>query len=240
MNIFKQLSLLALFSVGYPLSGHAQSVDVEQLKIDLESVQLPFKTSDGSIEMRAVAADHIAYPSYGAFFILRAQDATLITPNALILDPPVCQFDVSHNKEAIYLSQYGGSLTLKQSQYSASGGVTYSWRFSNKSTEQACQSLAQSYQQTMSESDAEQLNLQLLQISQDLVQAMLFVKEHSSKEHEQQQNRMLSRSHVQVLKLQNQLWKQFPQLLPEPLGGDYQVGTDQSKPMFNQCTKDEE
>lgn len=85
----------------------------------------------------------------------------------------------------------------------------------------------------MTEQEAEELSTALLRVSGLLNQSAAFVRDKDSKENWDIYRKAVGRAMGEVyLELADPLWKKFPHLKPEGLGGPYKVNPKIHEPTF--------
>jgi len=85
----------------------------------------------------------------------------------------------------------------------------------------------------MTEQEAEKLSIALMQVVALLDQTAAYVKDKDSKEDWDKYRRAVGRAMGEVcLELEEPLWKRFPNLKPEALGGPYKVNPSIYEPKF--------
>ncbi len=85
----------------------------------------------------------------------------------------------------------------------------------------------------MTEQEAEQLSIALMQIVGLLDQTAAFVKDKDSKENWKKYRRSVGIAMGAIcLELEEPLWKRFPNLKPEYLNGPYKVSPEIYEPHF--------
>ena len=85
----------------------------------------------------------------------------------------------------------------------------------------------------MNEEEAEKLSIMLMQVVAKLDQSAAFVKDKDSKEEWVKYRGAVGKAMAEVyLELEEPLWKRFPHLKPEYLGGEYKVSPEIFEPKF--------
>lgn len=85
----------------------------------------------------------------------------------------------------------------------------------------------------MNEEEAERLSILLMQIVASLDQSAAFVKDKDSKEHWEKYRIAAGKAMGEIyLELEEPLWKRFPHLKPDSLGGTYKVSPEIFEPKF--------
>ena len=85
----------------------------------------------------------------------------------------------------------------------------------------------------MTEQEAEQLSIALMRVVGLLNQTAAFVKDKDNKEHWDIYRQAVGKAMGEVcLELEEPLWKRFPNLKPETLGGPFKVNPNIHEPKF--------
>jgi len=85
----------------------------------------------------------------------------------------------------------------------------------------------------MNRDEAEQLSVLLMQLVAKLDQSAAFVKDKDSKENWRSYCQAVGRAMGEIcLELEEPLWKRFPELKPEYLGGPYKIDKAIYEPRF--------
>lgn len=85
---------------------------------------------------------------------------------------------------------------------------------------------------TMTKEEAEQLSIVFLQIAGRLNDTAAFVRDKDGEENWNSYRRAVGKAMVEVFDLGEQLWRRFPELRPETLGGPYKVDIAIYEPSF--------
>lgn len=91
----------------------------------------------------------------------------------------------------------------------------------------------------MTETQAEKVNIALLQILGTLDQTAAFVKDHDSEEDWLRYRKAVAHAMSGVIDLSNTLYFRFPSLKPEQIGGTYKVDRAIYKPEFYALEKND-
>jgi len=85
----------------------------------------------------------------------------------------------------------------------------------------------------MTEEEAEKLSILLMQIVAKLDQSAAYVQDKDSKEEWNKYRSAVGKAMGEIcLELEEPLWKRFPKLKPEYLGGTYKVSSEIFEPRF--------
>jgi len=85
----------------------------------------------------------------------------------------------------------------------------------------------------MTEDEAEELSILLMQVVGKLNQSNDFVRDKDSKENWDKYRQAVGKAMAEIfLELEEPLWERFPNLKPEPLGGTYKVNPEIYEPVF--------
>jgi hypothetical protein len=90
----------------------------------------------------------------------------------------------------------------------------------------------------VSELEAEKLSILLMQIVGLLDQSAAYVRDKDNKENWDKYRRAVGKAMSEVfLELEEPLWRRFPTLKPEPLGGPYKIDPQIYVPKFYEYTE---
>ncbi len=92
----------------------------------------------------------------------------------------------------------------------------------------------------MTKGEAERLSILLLQLVAKLDQSAAFVRDKDTKENWDKYRLAVGKAMGEIcLELEEPLWKRFPELKPEPLGGPYRIDPAIYEPKFYSGEDDE-
>lgn len=85
----------------------------------------------------------------------------------------------------------------------------------------------------MNKDEAEKLSVLLLQLVAKLDESAAFVRDKDTKENWDKYRQAVGRAMGEIcLEFEEPLWKRFPELKPEPLGGPYKIDPAIYQPTF--------